>query len=419
MTLTNRSLAVFALGLLSIPAFSQGSFNQNIMPLGDREALMANTGTGGVGSTGAVYYNPAALTELEGSKFSFSGNAYFSFEFKAEPLVTIGNDEIDFNGSGYRSLPSSMIGTRTMGDWVVAFSLLVPYHFNYEGKNDWILNQAVNPYNLTITQDYREEYFMGGLSAARKLGNGWSLGLTLTGQYYYELLTNASNGYFISDPSIASISQSRQTLESYTLFGVIGVQKKWEDFSLGLRVSTPSIRIEGSGDYYQYTYVNDGSSPPTSFILDVEGKKVHQKNPVDFRLGFSYQVTEKVFWAMDVAYSMEVTHDYYEGQAPVDPVDPENIRISTGINTTIKDGRDAYLGISYNPYKEYVNGEEKQQSLVSFSGGSRLRILNSINTIGVFYAISGLESAVNVGTGESIQYQSYFGISMGTTVQLD
>ncbi|KAB2818194.1 hypothetical protein [Phaeocystidibacter marisrubri] len=414
-----RSFAVLALGVLSAPALSQGRFNQNIMPLGDKEALMANTGTGGHGSSGAVYYNPAALTELEGSSFSFSGNAYFSFDFKADPLVTLGNDELDFEGAGYRSLPSSMIGTRSFGDWVVAFSLLVPYHFNYEGKNDWIINSPSNPYNITITQDYREEYFLGGLSTAKKLGNGWSLGLTLTGQYYYSLFTTGSNGYFISDPTIASISQSRQTLESYTLFGVVGIQKKWEDFALGLRVSSPSIRLEGSGDYYQYSYINDGSSPPTSSVLDLVGKKVHQKNPMDFRLGFSYQVSKKIFWAMDVAYAMEVTHDYYEGEAPVDPVSPENIRISTGLNATIKEDIDSYFGISYNPYKEVVNGEERQQSLVSVSGGSRLKIANSVNTIGLFYAVSGLESAARIGSEDSIQYQSYFGVSVGTTVQLD
>lgn len=51
------ALLVVALALAR-PAHAQLSYNTNILPLGDKEALLGNTGTGGLGSTGAVFYNP-------------------------------------------------------------------------------------------------------------------------------------------------------------------------------------------------------------------------------------------------------------------------------------------------------------------------------------------------------------------------
>ncbi|KAB2809973.1 hypothetical protein [Phaeocystidibacter luteus] len=400
---------------LSIASFAQGEFNQNLMPLGDVESLIGNTGTGGVNSTGAVYYNPAALTDLHGTNFSFSGNAYFSFEFKSDPFVTIQGEELDFEGSAYRSLPSSLISTKTWGDWAVAFSLLIPNSFNIEGKEFWQLQNAGNPLNIQAQHNFSEDYFLAGFSAARRLGNGWSVGGTLTGQYYYYMNTVGINIYAVNDPSIVSIGSYRQTLESYSLYLNVGILKRWEKFSVGLRVTTPSIRLGGTGDYYAFTY----SSGNPSQEIDIIDATAHKVNPVDFRLGFTYKFNEKWLWALDGAYTLETEHNYYDGQAPIDETSPSNLRISSGVTGSVKDGRDIYFGMSYNPYRATLNGREVTQSLVSITGGSRIKIGKSLNSIGIFYAIAGLESEFFGEDLGGVSEQTYFGISVGTTVLLD
>ena len=54
--------------------YGQTAFNPNLLPLGEEEALLANTGTARSGSTGAVFYNPAGLSTVEGTSFSLSGS---------------------------------------------------------------------------------------------------------------------------------------------------------------------------------------------------------------------------------------------------------------------------------------------------------------------------------------------------------
>ncbi|NVK26571.1 MAG: hypothetical protein HWE14_00940 [Flavobacteriia bacterium] len=413
--LYQRFLIAVMAALSSVMGFAQGDFSQNLMPLGDIESLIGNTGTGGVHSTGAVYYNPAALTDLSGTNFSFSGNAYFRFQFKSKPFLTIQGEELDFEGSAYRSLPSSLISTKNWGDWTLGFSLVIPSSFYIEGKEFWQLNNAGDPLNIQAQHNFSEDYFLAGFSAARKLGNGWSVGGTLTGQYYYYLSTVGVNIYSVNNPSIVSVTSNRQTLESYSLYLNVGILKRWEKFSMGLRVITPSIRLSGSGDFYAFNY----TSGTPSQEIDIIGGRVHKVTPVDFRLGFTYNFNENWMWAVDGAYTLETEHNYYDGQAPVDESSPSNLRISSGVSGTVKEGRDVYFGMSYNPYRANLNGREVTQSLVSVTGGSRIQIGKSMNSIGVFYAIAGLESEFFGEDLGGVSEQSYFGISVGTTVLLD
>ena len=70
MTVFSRIVLVFSV-FTSLSVQAQNVNNLNLLPLGDKESLMGNTGTGGVHSTGAVFYNPAALTQLEEIHFHY------------------------------------------------------------------------------------------------------------------------------------------------------------------------------------------------------------------------------------------------------------------------------------------------------------------------------------------------------------
>jgi len=61
--------------ILLILAFAQGSLaiyeeNRDLYPLGEKEALMANTGIAASGSTGSVYFNPAGLVSVQKNRIS-------------------------------------------------------------------------------------------------------------------------------------------------------------------------------------------------------------------------------------------------------------------------------------------------------------------------------------------------------------
>ena len=56
---------------------------------------MANSGTGGSADTGAVYYNPAALTGISRSRVSVTGSTYLSFRTKADSIAKIDTPATD------------------------------------------------------------------------------------------------------------------------------------------------------------------------------------------------------------------------------------------------------------------------------------------------------------------------------------
>jgi len=95
---------------------------------------MGNTGTGGLNSTGAVYYNPAALTMLEGNSFSLSASAYMRYKFSADPFAEINGEKLLYEAEDYQSIPSSVVMARKKGDWNIALSLMIPLDFLYEGQ---------------------------------------------------------------------------------------------------------------------------------------------------------------------------------------------------------------------------------------------------------------------------------------------
>jgi hypothetical protein len=221
-------VAIFIMAALPHGAIAQLSYNTNILPLGDKEALLGNTGTGGLGSTGAVFYNPAALTLLEGSSFSLSGSAYMQYSFKTKPFAVIDGNVLDYSGSGFQSVPTSLVMARSLGTWKVAFSLLVPTQFKYEGQQDWRLTVGGTPYRLKILQNYSEAIFMGGLSVARKINDRWSWGVSVYGQYFSYLSFSDVRFSNIDDPTKISLSSSRDQRAPVSLYVLAGLHRQGE-----------------------------------------------------------------------------------------------------------------------------------------------------------------------------------------------
>ena len=102
------------------------SNNPNLLPLGEYEPYLGNTGIGRPNDTGAVYYNPSGLAELAEDRISVSGAAYLHFETHADTFLNIDNTNIPFNASGFITIPFLYAATRRIGDWVGALSVLVP-----------------------------------------------------------------------------------------------------------------------------------------------------------------------------------------------------------------------------------------------------------------------------------------------------
>jgi long-subunit fatty acid transport protein len=380
-----------ALLLAGLPnaAMAQLSYNTNIMPLGDAEALLGNTGTGGLSSTGAVFYNPAALIMLEGSSFSLTGSAYMQYTFEAKPVSVIDGNELDYEGIGFQSVPTSLVMVRSLGAWKVAFSLLVPTQFKYEGQENWSLTVGGIPYRLKLLQNYREVIFMGGLSAARKINDRWSWGVSVYGQYFYYLSSSDVRFSNSNEPARISISSERDQRAPVSLYVLAGLHRQGEKLGLGLRIAAPSFRISGAGAYYNYIYVAlSDLSPPVVSETDLTGLKADFETPLDLRLGVTYTASDKLRLALDASYGAGVEYESLSGQGYSLSEELESTyRLSTGGEYSLAKGRALLGGLSWTPTTSTVESVTNTIDFVSYTAGVKVTMGRSETTLGYFGAL--------------------------------
>lgn len=375
---------------------------------------MANTGTGGLTSTGAVYYNPAALTQLDGNSFSLSGSAYLRFRFEGTPIANIAGTDLDYKGSGFRTIPTSAIGVRRRGVWRLAFSFLVPMEFNFEGQKTWNIPVNGQELKLKLLQNYQEKIFLGGLTAARPLGNGWSVGLTLYGQVYSYLSTIDLRGGITQNPDLIIQATSREKIAPIDLLVIGGLHRSWEKWNLGLRIAAPSVYLFGEGDYYEYFFNNLGTDTESS-ELDVAKNKAVFRTPLDIRIGTVHHPNERWQLALDIAYRFPLEYDVYDDERVDRREDTRgNFRINGGFEYKHSEQMAFYGGGAYTPTTLQETDQVFGQDFWSLFGGAKLFTEHIETSIGLFFSRGKGESNARIGEGTATQLYEYLGLVLGT-----
>lgn len=393
---------------------AQTVYNPNIIPLGDKEPLMANTGTGGLESSGAVYYNPAALTQLKGNSFSLSGSAYMRYRFSANPIAVVENSDLNYEANGFQTIPTSVIGVRTFKKWHFAFSFLVPMEFQYEGRQSWNINVAAIPFDFTLLQNYREKMFWGGLSAARRINEKWSWGVSLYAQQY----TYLSHTQLMAHSNLFGTLTSQTERVRYSPLSALvigGLHRSGDRLNLGLRLSMPSIPVLGKGDYYRYAFESDLGGTSTTEITDESDLKTRFVTPLDVRLGITYLIGKRWNIAVDGSFNTPQTFDAFPD---VSVATTQNIdwsfRVSAAVEYKAGEKVSLHLGTAYTP--STVENPKKNGGLDFYSlfVGGKLRTEHIETSVGVFTSLGYGEADLEDTKRRSSQYYEYLGLFLGT-----
>ncbi len=410
-----RTILLVCFWILGLHAFSQSNYNPNIIPLGDKEALMGNTGTGGIGSTGAVYYNPAALTMLDGNSFSLSASAYMRYKFTADPIDVINGQDLLYEAVDYQSIPSSVVIAKKKGDWNIALSLLIPQDFLYEGQTTW--NVPIDTYQskFKILQNFKENLFLAGLSAAHKLGNGYSIGLTMYGTAYAYTSISDISATFPDDPSLLSVSTSRTRVHPFDIFFIAGVLKEMEKWNIGLSVTTPNINIWKAGSYYEYNFSNLGGTSESS-VVDEQDLDGQFKYPMEIRLGTVYRASERTLLAMDLTYRSESDYHIFGDFRPDEfAIDTRGqFRVNAGLEFDTSEKLNYLIGGSYNPSTLVETGSEASQVFIGGYTGLKLITKYLETSIGFFYNRGSGEAHLEIVNGDSKQSYEIMGFFLGS-----
>lgn len=394
----------------------QSAYNPNVLPLGNKEALMGNTGTGGVRSTGAVYYNPAALTMVEGTSFSLSGSVYTSFRFEGKSIATIADTNLDYEGGGFSTIPTSAISVKHWGNWYLGLSFLVPMEFHFEGQQSWNIPVGIQTLDLKLLQNYREKIFLGGVTVARSLGKGWSAGITVFGQTYSYLSTIDFRGTIVEDPGLLIQATQRESRAPADLLLIGGLQRRWEKWNLGLRIAAPSIYLFGKGEYYSFSFSNiEGPGTGSQSIIDITEVRSKFRTPLDVRLGLVHQASSKWQLALDVAYRFPIRYTVYEDNRLEETEGLRgNFRVNSGFEYRLKEKMALYGGASYTPTTLRETGEEAGLDFFSLFAGGKLFTQFIETNIGLFYSRGKGESRIGIGEVDSSQLYEYIGLILGT-----
>ena len=164
---------------------SNANSNPQIMPFGESEAFLGNAGVGRATDTGAVFYNPSGLAEIESGRVTVNGSIYMGFKTKTDSLIRLDETDIPYEASGFNTIPGFYVAALRLGDWTGALSVLVPSSIQVENRVPF---ETPNTRG-NLLQTTRQSDLWLGLSVARKLGDRWAVGMSIFGIYHEEALS--------------------------------------------------------------------------------------------------------------------------------------------------------------------------------------------------------------------------------------
>jgi hypothetical protein len=377
-----------ACGLCVPLAARADSSNPNLFPLGENESFLGNTGVGRAVDTGAVYYNPAGLAELPSGRIAVSGALYLSFSTHADAFVNLDNTNVPFDASGFVTIPSLYVATRRLGDWVGALSVLVPESLQLDNRLPFTTPSRRG--NIVYSQSLSELWI--GLSAARKLDERWSLGLTVFGIQRQQTQTLGLDLQSTATATEFTSSISQLSLNTFGLSATLGLSYLAADWlRFGLRAQTALVQLFGSGTSYQVTH-NPSGTPPTS-VEDVHGD-ANYAMPFDFSVGTAVLPFESLTLLADVSLQLEAPS---YSTFPASGIFNETIvlkttpRFNVGVEVRPSPAFPVRLGGFYNPSARGGTPGDANYSKDDYyglSGGIGFNDAHVRTTLGGFYTQS-------------------------------
>jgi hypothetical protein len=322
-----------------------GNANPNLYPLGENEPFMGNTGVGRANDTGAVYYNPSGLAELDADRISVSGSAYLAFSTHSDGFLNVDNTNVPFDASGFVTVPSLYAATRRLGDWIGALSVLVPDSVSLDNS----LSFETPSTRSKIVYSLNQSELWIGLSLARKLGEHWSVGLSLYGIQHHEAQTLGVDIQNKTDANAFASSISQLSIDTFGLSAILGVTylpTSWLRF--GLRAQTPLWQLYGWGSSYETNHVVvDGTT--TTSGENVTGQ-ANSPMPFDFSLGTAVTLWKALTLLADVSLQIAESYSTFPGSLLDEMVVLNTTpRVNVGLELRLTSEFTLRLGGFYNP----------------------------------------------------------------------
>ncbi len=270
---------------------------------------MGNAGTGGgLSSTAAVYYNPAALLEIKDPQVAVSASSYIQTGVTADYTLT-NNTQLPLRISNFQSVPGTVASVFRREAYTWSYFILVPE--NLQSDLQFTLDSPdVEITNLT---HHSNNDLWGGLAGAIPLSDRFKIGASLFLVRHELSVINTQSIVNKKLANSASFAQGYISGSSLGLSSILGLQYKLNDWiQLGLRIQSAFLHVNGDGSgNYSTSKVDNGVLSRTAERVDKLDIKYHL--PLDFTLGASFSLTESLLLLADVSLQTPLTYNQVEG----------------------------------------------------------------------------------------------------------
>lgn len=374
--------------LTGSPAFANYVYNRGLSPLGEKEAFMANTGVALTGSTGAVYYNPAALNSLSQGRLSLSGNSYVNFKTEYAPLDYLDGTNVPFTSSGTQAVPSTFVSTRKFESWVGAFSVLVPE----QTKIQDIAQTSTTNYILDLNQLVQEQLVLVGISGATKISDH-GLGASC----FWAIYESVASAAITLTPRVGTgtgIINSYESMKVQGLMCHLGYMNQISpEFRVGASLKTPLLKINSNGNSYTFTQTTAGVITANRNM----GASTEYKIPMEIATGIAYDFTPKWSFYLDLSYQLGTSYRRFSTDASETSA-KSALRPNLGVSYEWSEKLKIYAGAAYNPSAAEMNrsGDVKEDFRVFSLGSEWTEGVASLGA-GVYFANS--DGSVRMSNG--------------------
>jgi hypothetical protein len=270
---------------------------------GNRSLLLSGAVIGGVSDMAAVYYNPARLATIEERGFLLSARAYQLVQTNIQDGL---GENLDLEQSIFGGMPGLGAGVFTLPflpEHSFAYSFLTrrkrANHFFLRVEGEGQLVESIPGEELFVgTVDLgssvEEEWF--GLSWAKQVSEKASLGLTAFGTALTRGNTAALDMRALDEQNATAVLLQTRGF-NFTTYGLLfkaGLAVDLTPFQLGLTVTTPQIRILGSGSA-RFEDLQAGVDTTADGIADdrftlnrQDDLKAQVKTPLSVGMGISW-----------------------------------------------------------------------------------------------------------------------------------
>jgi hypothetical protein len=334
-------LVVFMFQIL-VPGLTSGQGSWYWNPsLNSEASLLSGVVVGGESGIASIYYNPANITEMTYSNLSLSANLFTFTIFNADNAL--GNDfpadRLQFNIQP--RIITLTFRPKKQPDLYIEIAYYNKNKYYYLVNQGNALNTDLIPSNPGSEYYVADFYYRwsnqnhhGGAGIGYKISESFSLGYSLLVSYTEDQLYNlvTANAFsFPSDPSgepgvllAGSLYQLNYNLFDVRLINKLGLRWKNSNWSFGLNITAPSIKLFGDGKVIkQYSYSNihkvPGDPEVTSSYSGGRQKKCssHFKDPFAIAAGINYYTSSgKTILLFNAEYFFGIpTYPYIEARS--------------------------------------------------------------------------------------------------------